>query len=622
MLDWIPERLPASGGLSAEGFYKLLGRPSLDPLTVLVRETAQNSWDARSKGSRSVRFDIELRKAAEGLQQVLRNEVFKNATKVHGTQLDQVLQNRDLHVLTVSDRGTRGLDGPVTADEVSSDGNQNWANFVLNAGKSKSEGNTGGTYGFGKTIAYVVSQSNAVIIHSRTRHKGRTVTRLIAAAIGKRFVSAGKNFTGRHWWGVDSEGGAPLPVEGFAAEALADLLGMPPFEDDELGTNVMIIAPDLGQRTPGQAVTFISESILWHLWPKLVPREGGEPPIQCSVRHNGTPIAIPAFASRPPLSRFVEAYQDLVMGQDASLTFQKRAIERSTPTKMTLGHLGTVPFAREQRAVIDDGHDAENDDSPPPASPFTNSAAHHVALLRGPELVIDYLSGPVAPDPAIEWVGVFRAADEFDGIFARAEPPTHDAWNPDTVDDRLEKNILRKVLRDIQKAVTERWGTIAPPPAKGAVSTAGVADALGHLVLGKAGQGKGRTPGSAPPSGPGVVRPTLSFIESTVEIVDGLHVSRAMFDITPINGHKRTELSVSVGIALDGRSLDASLDDSLHLRPLVVGGVDFDIHGTNSTVTVIGSHKQRIVLEAANSGRMSVLWDVEAKPARGAEVEG
>ena len=619
MLDWIPERLPASGGLSAEGFYKLLGRPSLDPLTVLVRETAQNSWDARTEGAQSVRFDLELRKADDGLKRVLRNEVFNSAKKVNGTQLDKVLQDRDLHVLTVSDRGTRGLDGPATADEVATEGEQNWANFVLNAGKSKTEGNTGGTYGFGKTIAYVVSQANAVVIHSRTRHNGRIVTRLIAAAIGQRFVSEGKNFTGRHWWGIDGEG-APLPAEDQSAEELADRLGMPPFTGGDLGTNVMIIAPDLGQRTPEQAVTFISESVLWHLWPKLVPRRHGIVPIQCSVRHNGSPIAIPAFTSRPPLARFVEAYQDLVMGQEASLTFEKRAIERSTPSKMTLGHLGTVPFAREQRAVIDDGHDAENDDSPPPASPFTNCAAHHVALLRAPELVIDYLPGPVAPDPAIEWVGVFRAADEFDGIFSHAEPPTHDAWNPDTVDDRLEKNILRKVLRDIQRAVTERWGIIAPPPSKGAVSTAGVADALGHLVLGKPGQGKGRKRRPAPPTTPAAARPALSFIASEVEIVDDLHVSRAMFDVTPAKGHSRTVLNVSVGIALDGRSLDASLDDSLHLRQLSIGGVDFAVNGINTDVTIVGELKQRVVLEAANSGRMSVLWDVDARLARGEEI--
>lgn len=615
MLDWIPERLPASGGLSAEGFYKLLGRPSLDPLTVLVRETAQNSWDARTKGASSVRFDLELRKAGDGLKQVLQTEIFKSASNVHGTRLHQILQDRDLHVLTVSDRGTRGLDGPATADEVSVDGKQNWANFVLNAGKSKTEGNTGGTYGFGKSIAYVVSQANSVIIHSRTQYNGRTISRLIAAAIGVRFASQGKNFTGRHWWGVDGDG-APLPIEGGAAEEMAARLGMPPFADGDLGTNVMIIAPELGQRTPEQAVTFLSESILWHLWPKLVPRIDGLVPIVCSLRHDGVEVPIPAFTSRPPLAKYVEAYQELVMGEGASLTFQKRPIERSTPTKMLLGHLGTVPFAREQRAIVDDGHNPEDDDSPSSASPFTNSAAHHVALIRGPELVIDYLPGPVAPDPAVEWVGVFRAADEFDGIFARAEPPTHDAWNPDTVDDRLEKNILRKVLRDIQRAVTERWGTIAPPPSRGAVSTAGVADALGHLVLGKSGHGKGRQLRPSPPANQAAVRPTLTFIGSDVEIVEDFHVSRAMFDLTPAKGHNRTELNVSVGVALDGHSLDASLDQSLHLRHLSVGGVDFVVNGINSDVTVVGKDKQRVILEAVNSGRMSVLWDIDAKLAQ------
>jgi hypothetical protein len=611
MLEWIPERLPPSGGLSAEGFYKLLGRPSLDPLTVLVRETAQNSWDARPHGARTVRFDLDLRRATDELKEVLRTKVFKSAAEVHGTPLNGLLEDRELHVLTVSDRGTRGLDGPVTADEVSTDGRQNWANFVLNAGKSKTEGNTGGTYGFGKTIAYVVSQSNSVIIHSRTKHGGQIVTRLIAAAIGKRFVRDGKNFTGRHWWGINGDG-APLPVEGAAAEELAARLGMPAFENGELGTNVMIIAPDLGQRTAAQAVTFLTESILWHLWPKLIPRDGGPAPLQCSVRHDGVRVPIPAFTSRPPLARFVEAYQDLVIGADASLTFQKRPIERSAPKKMVLGHLGTVPFAREQRAFVDDGHDPEDDESPAPASPFTNSAAHHVALLRGPELVIEYLAGPIAPDPAIEWAGVFRAADEYDGIFARAEPPTHDAWNPDTVDDRTEKNILRKVLRDIQKAVIERWGTIAPPPTKGAVSTAGIADALGHLVLGKAGQGKGRKVGPPPAPGPGTARPALALIGSTIEIVDGMHVSRATIDVVPAKGSHRTALNVSVGIALDGTSLDASLDKSLQLRRVSADGIDFDVRGINSVITLEGTHKQRVVLEAANSGRMSVMWDVDA----------
>ena len=99
---------------------------------------------------------------------------------------------------------------------------------------------------------------------------------------------------------------------------------------------------------------------------------------------------------------------------------------------------------------------------------------------------------------------------------------------------------------------------------------------------------------------------------STVEIVDGLHVSRAVIDVVPAAGSEQTALQVNVGIALDGTGLDASLDKTLHLRKVSANGIDFDVHGINSEITLEGTHKHRVVLEAANSGRMSVLWDVDA----------
>src|SRR5262245_20870155 len=57
-LRWFGEQFPPHCALAAEGFGKLLGRPHLDPLTVLIRETAQNSWDARLPGS-TVRFAVD-----------------------------------------------------------------------------------------------------------------------------------------------------------------------------------------------------------------------------------------------------------------------------------------------------------------------------------------------------------------------------------------------------------------------------------------------------------------------------------------------------------------------------------------------------------------------------------
>ena len=74
---------------------------------------------------------------------------------------------------------------------------------------------------------------------------------------------------------------------------------------------------------------------------------------------------------------------------------------------------------------MDDGHDPEDPDSPRAAAAITG-ICHHVALLRTPELVVDYLEGPPPPEGGTEWAGVFRADDDQDKHFAPAEPPTHD----------------------------------------------------------------------------------------------------------------------------------------------------------------------------------------------------
>ena len=39
-----------TGGLTGQGFTNLLGRPRLSPMSLLLREAAQNAWDARERG--------------------------------------------------------------------------------------------------------------------------------------------------------------------------------------------------------------------------------------------------------------------------------------------------------------------------------------------------------------------------------------------------------------------------------------------------------------------------------------------------------------------------------------------------------------------------------------------
>ncbi|MFD0594037.1 hypothetical protein ACFQZ4_17425 [Catellatospora coxensis] len=58
-IGWLSQPYPPEGATAAEGIRNQLGRPELDHLTVLVREAAQNSWDARA-GSGAVDFRIDL----------------------------------------------------------------------------------------------------------------------------------------------------------------------------------------------------------------------------------------------------------------------------------------------------------------------------------------------------------------------------------------------------------------------------------------------------------------------------------------------------------------------------------------------------------------------------------
>src|SRR3546814_10439966 len=49
MLERLSERVGTTGSIQGEGIANLLGRPPFDPLTLVLRESGQNIWDARSR---------------------------------------------------------------------------------------------------------------------------------------------------------------------------------------------------------------------------------------------------------------------------------------------------------------------------------------------------------------------------------------------------------------------------------------------------------------------------------------------------------------------------------------------------------------------------------------------
>jgi len=282
--------------------------------------------------------------------------------------------------------------------------------------------------------------------------------------------------------------------------------------------------------------------------------------------------------------------------------------------KTDIGDLVTVPLVQRGRATVNDGHDIDDPDSPDPAA-VIKGLCHHIALLRTPELVIEYLEGPTPPEGGIEWAGVFRTRPEHDGKFAAAEPPTHDTWNPDLLPRGKDRTIVNVGLRDIRRAADSRWVSAGEADTTGVVSVARVADELAYLVRTTAGMGRGRNESKT------AQRLGLDTRSARVETLkagpvrhDGHVATLARLVVTPSPGTSRTRLRITAGAALDGRDSDPDLDPRLRLVQATVDGLVTSLDGVSDYVDIRGAVSIEVEIIVARGPDTTVLLDIRPEP--------
>ncbi|MFE9171565.1 hypothetical protein ACFYNZ_18910 [Streptomyces kebangsaanensis] len=436
---WFSQPYPPEGASAAEGIRKQLGRPELDLLTILVRESAQNSWDARLPQSPApVDYRIDMWTVGPAHASSWRELLLAGAPGAGVFPLRETLKRPSIRVLAVSDRGTRGLGGPTRADDaVGTD--RDFVSFIRNIGEPRDRVLGGGTYGFGKGIFYLLSRPGAVLVHSRCRTTGGTYeTRLIGCTLWKSYVATEsqgqRRYTGRHWWG-DTTGEVVEPLVGREADAVVQRLGLKPFGPQETGTTVVVIDPNLDDLEPPDAADYLSDTIAWHLWPKMLSNNGNRPAMQFSVTCDGIEHSVPDPRRTRPLNLFVAAYEAM-QGPNGS------HLECLRP-KRRLGRLGLVkrimPPLQATRAsrMLD-----------------IEEMIHHVCLMRPAELVVTYHPGPKPASTNQGYAGVFRADEDMDEIYAKAEPPTHDAWNPHSL-EKPESTYVSSTFRRISESLDQ-----------------------------------------------------------------------------------------------------------------------------------------------------------------------
>jgi hypothetical protein len=368
----------------------------------------------------------------------------------------------EVRVLEISDRGTVGLGGPTDNTlETDPDQRTDFASLVFSVGAPITTKGGGGTFGFGKIATYAMSRARTVILfHSLPRRVDRrTGPEGAPHRLCDRgsFNMQGRKFTGRHWWGRMS--GSIGPVEGRDAARAAKGIFASDFSDGSTGTSILVVQPDLGDLSHDEAVQRIVASVLWNAWPKMVPWPGSdEPPMRISVRSNGQPVPIPDPRSIRPFAGFAHALTEVRRRQSAGSAQPMSSSSWAPPEERPVGVLRqSVQSVDSQRPVRPRRpHRSRRDHASCDAGAHgrrrgagvgrVGDHCHHLALMRGAELIVRYVPGPVHPNEAdgVEWAAVFKCDPSHDELFARAEPPTHDNWRRGTSRRAMRSTIVNR----------------------------------------------------------------------------------------------------------------------------------------------------------------------------------
>lgn len=495
-----------AGDQASGGRDKLLkSTANLSRTELLIRETLQNSWDAREEGWRPA-YGVRIRRVSSEVRRTLRQRVFSSRYD-NLPSLRRSLEEDNTYVLEIYDRGTVGLNGPVRANEAAAPGEPNNFNpLVFDIGTTKDADDSGGTYGFGKTAAFEASSANTLIYWSATENQyGEIEYRLIASALGDPYTVGNRRYTGAHWWG-DPEKNEIMPLIGHAAQELGESLFDVHFgsdgEDHEKGTSILILDPtvdnpETGRRTPVRTdkeaellAKTICESLALHAWPKVIPDSSGETPMIIDVYHNdvnlgvtedtqirysryGTALAHVRRLQGEPYSSgsaILKPYTGQLDLRDYPITLNRVSMETpatkaefwGSRNDRVAGHLVLMKTVH----VLDDDR-------------TKGAPMNQLALMRSrAELLVAYddMRSPDAAD--FSWHGVFKPTPEVDRHFARTEPSTHDAWTPNIAGSDISKSIVDRTLKQIQRRVSEFLDVDGKPERDGGLSVKKFANSL------------------------------------------------------------------------------------------------------------------------------------------------
>lgn len=648
-MDWYSQPT-GMGTFTSEGTEKLLGTPGIETLELLVRESAQNSWDAALDGSIPT-FGVDYRHLSTEQRHLIAETIFREGRQ--HTLLPDSLKKRDLDVLEIWDRGTTGLNGPVRADLTIPDKvPTNFIDLIYMIGSSNKKQDAGGNYGFGKSSAFKSSEAKAIVYWTVCRNElGILEHRFIASAVSSEFDIDGRSYVGRHWWGQRIEdptsGEARLePLVGVEAQELGEALFARKFVGDETGTSILIVDPDelaiignISEEEILPAEIFnsaeeqmtkvnkrLTDVVMKHLWPKLVTSNDRR---RMRIFVNKIEITQDMGQRYPYVGSYVaclDAVRNKHDGIESSLLQPNIEVIPIVVGRgrEVVGHLALTNGINAATMMGDVSGEILDTDIP----------KNSVALMRdGAELIVKYVSGiQEHPKEVLYWTGVFKPCPKFDPDFASAEPSSHDDWVVGSLQG-VSKTRVKISLQRIEEGVRGFLGSNEPVRAPaGAGSVSALALELGRLISviadgaegetepesggngtgGSDGESEGGKKRKKTGSRNGVQDRSVLVSEITLEAtLDQRNVHRVEVKFFG-DWTKDQKFSVKPKVRIEGNAKSAGADDKFEFSwPSVLIEDEDSVKANGERILTMANVLEEAVFDVYSPGHFSFDLDVE-----------
>lgn len=525
-----PGRMTQTGS----SLLKLIQNNNMPVLDLLVRESIQNSLDARKSDSKYVEIDYltglfdnsRLSEELEGITGALRKR----------------FPEKQYAFIAARDSNTVGLTGELDYKKVKNNDYGNLLKLIYEICKPQETEGAGGSWGLGKTVYFRIG-IGLVIYYSRIRTGSGFASRLAASFVENENaknamipVYQEQAKRGIAWWGEQIGENITQPVTDEAyIKGFLDIFGIEPYSGDKTGTTIIIPYIDKDTLLSNNQVEYLDGkgdqiipywcrdleeylAIAAQRWyaPRLnnVHYTNGA---YLRLRINGKGLALDEME---PVFKVIQALynranyiseEDVLSGSDAVVKADGiRILKYLTDTTA-----GVVAYAKVPRAVL--GMEAPLN-KPEPYMYFNCEVRDEdinksvVCFTRNPAMVVSYetvgawVSNIASTSKAEYIIAIFvlnswnkmknspeeRSLEEY---IRRCEMADHTSWS-DWSEGTYNPRIVTKIQNGVNKLISREFAPVDETP-KSKISS-GFGKLFGDMLLPPDGFGKRPGPGPGP----------------------------------------------------------------------------------------------------------------------------